>query len=135
MIALVWTSACRGVPVVDVGSKPPIANGTIAGIVRGPEGTSAVSGRTVQAVNIDTGLKRSAVTIANGGFTIEVPPGKYRLELALHAGESLTKSPGIIDVGHGDIDSHIEFVLASSGSTHPRARAYRIDNGLGSPIA
>jgi hypothetical protein len=136
LLALMWIGGCRrGVPVVDVGSKPPAARGTIAGIVRGPEGTSPLAGRTVEAVNVTTGERHSAVTAANGGFTIEAPAGKYRLELPLKDGETIIKRPGIVDLDRGDIDSHIEFVLAAVRITRPRGPAYRLDNGLGSPIA
>jgi Carboxypeptidase regulatory-like domain len=123
------------VPVLDAGPKPPAPRGTIAGIVRGPEGTSPIAGRTVEAVNITTGEKHTGVTGANGGFTIEAPAGKYRLELALKDGETLVKHPGVVDLDRGDIDSHIEFVLANVRITRPRGPTYRIDNGLGSPIA
>jgi hypothetical protein len=131
MLALLWAGACRrGVPVVDLGSKPPAAKGTITGIVRGPEGTSPVTGRTVEVVNIATGEKHTVLTASNGGFTIELPAGKYRLELPLRDGETLVKRPGIVD-----LDSHIEFVLAAAKANHSRGPGYRVDNGLGSPIA
>ena len=136
ILALLYSGACRrGVPVVDPGPKPPNARGTITGIVRGPEGTSAVVGRTVEIVNVATGEKHTAKTAENGGFTIQVPKGKYRLDLPLNAGETLVKKPGVVDLGAGDIDSHIEFVLGPSrAAERHRAPAYRIDNGLGSPI-
>src|SRR5207237_10745461 len=86
LLILISSGACRGVPVVDLGAKPPSARGTIAGIVRGPEGTSPVIGRTVEIVNIATGEKHSVTTGENGGFSIELPAGKYRLEMPLHHG-------------------------------------------------
>jgi hypothetical protein len=134
--ALLYSSACHPVaPVVDLGSKPPAAKGTLTGIVRGPEGTSAVSGRTVEIVNVASGEKHTAQTAGNGGFTIELPKGKYRLALPLHDGETLVKQPGIVDLDKGDIDSHIEFVLGPSrAAARHRSPAYRLDNGLGSPI-
>ena len=136
ILALLLTGACRrGVPVVDLGPKPPAARGTITGIVRGPEGTSAVIGRTVEIVNTVSGERRTVQTGANGGFTIELPAGKYRLELALKDGETLIKRPDIVDLDKGDIDSHIEFVLSAVRVARPRGAGYRLDNGLGSPIA
>ena len=39
-----------------------------------------------------------------------------------------------MDLEKGDIDSHIEFVLAAVRVARPRGPAYRVDNGLGSPI-
>ena len=135
MLALLLSGGCRrGVPVVDLGTKPPAAQGTITGIVRGPEGTSPLVGRTVEIVNADTGERHSARTSDNGGFTIKLPAGKYRLELPLQEGETLVKRPGIVDLGRGDIDSRIEFVLAAVRVSRPHGPAYRLDNGLGSPI-
>jgi hypothetical protein len=136
LAALLVAEGCRrGVPVVDLGPKPPLAKGTITGIVRGPEGTSAVAGRTVNVINVTTGEKQSVQTAANGGFTIELPKGKYRLELALHDGETLVKQPKIIDLDRGDIDSHVEFVLGPARIVRPTGPAYRVANGLGSPMA
>lgn len=135
ILALLLSSACRrGVPAVDLGPKPPAAEGTITGIVRGPEGTSPLAGRTVEIVNEGTGERRTVQTGDNGGFTIKLPAGKYRLELPLKAGETIVKRPGLVDLDKGDIDSHIEFVL-SSRIARPRGPAFRVDNGLGSPIA
>jgi carboxypeptidase family protein len=136
MLALLWAGACRrGVPVIDLGPKPPAAKGTITGIVRASEGTVPVTGRTVEVVNVATGEKHTVQTVANGGFTIELPAGKYRLALPLRDGETLVKQPGIVELGRGDIDSHIEFVLAPAKANRSRGPAYRVDNGLGSPIA
>jgi hypothetical protein len=135
ILALLLAGGCRrGVPAVDIGPKPPNVQGTITGIVRGPEGSSAVTGRTVEITNVQTGERRTVETGANGGFTIQLPAGKYRLELQLKDGETLTKRPGIIDLDKGDIDSHIEFVLSLVRLARPRGPAYRLDNGLGSPI-
>jgi hypothetical protein len=135
ILALLVSGACRrGVPVVDLGPKPPDARGTLTGIVRGPEGTSSVVGREVLIVNTETGARHTAQTSENGGFTIQLPAGKYRLELPLRTGEALVKRPGVIDLGKGDIDSHIEFVLGAARISRPRGPAYRLDNGLGAPI-
>jgi hypothetical protein len=135
LVALLLTGACRrGVPVVDLGPKPPGARGTLTGIVRGPEGTSPVVGRDVQIVNTETGARHSVQTGDNGGFTIQLPAGKYRFELPLRAGETLVKRPGVVDLGKGDIDSHIEFVLGAVRASRQRGPAYRLDNGLGAPI-
>ena len=135
VLALLLSGACRrGVPAIDLGPKPPAAEGTLTGIVRGPEGTSPLAGRMVEIINEATGERRSVQTAENGGFTIKLPAGKYRLELPLKPGETIVKRPGIVDLDKGDIDSHIEFVL-SSRLARPRGPAFRVDNGLGSPIA
>jgi len=134
LAVLAYSGACRrGVPVVDLGPKPPNARGTITGIVRGPDEASGMPGRTVEVVNVETGERHQATTVSNGGFTIQLPKGKYRLELQLHPGETIVKRPDVVDLGRGDIDSHIEFVVA--GTAHARRPSYRLDNGLGSPVA
>jgi hypothetical protein len=134
LLLLVTVGCRRGVPVVDLGPKPPDPRGTLTGIVRGPEGTSPVVGRDVHIVNTETGARHTAQTAANGGFTIQLPAGKYRLDLPLRDGETLVRRPGIVDLGKGDIDSHIEFVLGAARASRQRGPAYRLDNGLGAPI-
>jgi hypothetical protein len=133
MVTLLLSGGCKpGVPVIDAGSKPPAARGTLTGTIRGP---MAVTGRTVEIINTQTGEKYTTTAGDTGGFTIQLPAGKYRLELPLRDGETLTKRPGIIDLGRGDIDSHVEFVLAVSRVNRSHSPAYRVDNGLASPIA
>ena len=46
-VTLLSLAACHGGPVIDLSPKPLEADGTISGTVRGPEGTSAIEGRTV----------------------------------------------------------------------------------------
>jgi hypothetical protein len=136
LAVLLLAGACRrGVPVVDTAPKPAIAEGTISGTVHGPEGTSPVGGRTVEIVNVDTKERHTVTTSSNGGFTIKLPPGKYRLELQLQPGETLVKHPDIVKLDRGDIDSQIEFVVATARLLRPRGPAYHLDNGLGAPIA
>jgi len=57
------------------------------------------------------------------------------VQVELHAGESLVKSPDVVTLDRGDIDSHIEFVVGTARISRPRGPAYYVDNGLGSPIA
>jgi len=131
-MALLYVGACRrGAPAVDPGPKPPAPRGTITGLVHGP-GDSALPGRTVEVVNVATGERHTATTASNGGFTIELPKGRYRLELPLQDGETIVKRPGSVDLDRGGIDSHLEFVVASARTAH--RPSYRLDNGLGSPI-
>lgn len=133
---LLSIAACRqGIPVIDPGPGPAVANGTISGTVRGPAGTSAIDGRTVAVVNVETGVRESTTTNNAGGFTFKVRPGKYRVELILMEGETLVKQPGVINVNRSDVDAHADFVIGTSRVSRPRFAAPRVDNGLGSPIA
>ena len=133
VITLLYTAGCReGIAAVDVGPNPPAAHATITGIVHGT-GDAVAAGRTVEVVNVATGERHTATTASNGGFTIEVPKGKYRLDLPLRGGEMLLKYPDVVDLDRGDVESRIEFVVSHA---HALDRpSYRMDNGLGSPMA
>jgi hypothetical protein len=135
VLALSALAACHGGPVVDLGPKPLQADGTISGTVRGPEGTSAIEGRSVEVVNVDTGERQRGVTSNSGGFTFKVKPGKYRVELSLLEGETLLKRPDVINVNRSDVDAHADFILSVSRISRPRHRVPRADDGLGSAIA
>jgi hypothetical protein len=136
LLALMTVTGCRpGVPVVDPSPGPAEAAGTISGTVRGPEGTSPVEGRTVEVINVATGERQRVSTNNAGGFTFKVKPGKYRVELALRQGEALVRQPGVINVNRSDVDAHADFVLGTSRISRPRGPAYRVDDGLGSPVA
>ena len=134
---LVTISACRrGVPVLDPSPRPAQADGTISGVVRGPQGTSAIEGREVAVTNVDTGERHRVLTSNTGGFTFKLKPGKYRVEVALLQGESLVKKPGVINLNRSDVDAHADFVIGTGASRSSRPRfAPRTDNGLGAPIA
>ena len=136
VIALVVTLvACHGGPVVDLGPKPPTTDGTISGVVRGPEGTSAIEGRDVAVVNVETGERQHTVTSNTGGFTFKVKPGKYRVELSLRDGETLIKKPDVLNVNRSDVDANADFIVGAARVSRPRFRAPRADDGLGSAVA
>ena len=128
-------AACHGGPVLDLSPKPAEADGTISGTVRGPEGTSAISGRTVEVVNVDTGERQRGSTSVTGGFTFKVKPGKYRIDLLLLDGETVIKRPDVIHVNRSDVDAHADFVVGAARASRPRTRMPRADDGLGAGIA
>ena len=130
----------RGVPVVDLGSRPAEADGTISGTVRGPGNTGVFEGRVVEVVNLETNERQRVTTNNAGGFTFKVKPGKYRVELTLLDGESILKGPGVMNVNKSDVDAHADFIVGTGKGTggaaaRPRGPAYRIDLGLGQPMA
>jgi hypothetical protein len=45
------------------------------------------------------------------------------------------RQPGIIQVNRSDVDAHADFVLGTARISRPRGPAYRVDDGLGSPVA
>lgn len=136
MSALLTIAACRqGMPVIDTTPGPVQADGTISGTVRGPAGSSAVVGRTVEVVNLATGHRQTTTTNEAGGFTFKVPPGRYRVVLALLDGEVIIKQPSVIQVNRSDVDAHADFVLGTSRAQRQRSPRLRGDDGLGAPIA
>ena len=133
--ALFCLASCNhDIPVIAVGPKTASARATIYGVVRGPQDVPA-GRRTVEVVNVATGERQDVQTSSTGAFSVEVPAGRYHLDLLLRDGERLVKGPGEVHLDRGEINSHIEFVLAEARLAHPHGPAYRVDNGLGSPIA
>lgn len=128
--------ACRrGVPVVDPGPKPPTVDGTISGRLTTENDAARLVARRVEAVNIDTGERRAVSTSTDGGFTLKVPPGKYRLQIELRPGETILKAPDTIDINESDMDDDILVVVSVAPPKPHPADSIRDTEGLGAPIA
>jgi hypothetical protein len=97
-------------PVIDPGPRPDV-RGSISGMVSTNDGTG-LSARKVVAVNAETGARVETSTTTNGGFTVQVPPGTYRLELEVRGDEALVTSPEPTEVDPGDLDAGRNFVVA-----------------------
>jgi hypothetical protein len=108
-LAGVGLLGCHPGPVINSGPKQQVG-GTIAGIVS-TDGKAVLSGRKVAAINTTSGARFEAVTGANGGYTIQVPEGTYRLEVELHEGETVSKQPDETHVNKSDLDSGRDFVV------------------------
>ncbi len=63
------------------------------------------------AINVRTGSRHAATTAGNGGYTIKVPEGTYRLEIELRAGEKLAKKPEDTQINNGDLDPGRDFTI------------------------
>jgi len=133
---LLLAAGCRqAVPVVDATPRAVEADATVNGTVRGQAGVSAIEGRVVELVNVDTNERHRARTDDAGGFTFRVKPGTYRVELNLRDGERLLKAPGVMQVD-GSVDANFVVGSRSGGAaSRPRGPGYQADPGLGSPIA
>jgi hypothetical protein len=110
LLALGSTGCRTGIPVMDRGEKPPTQDGTIAGNVR-TDSDAAVVTRVVRAVAVSTGQKFETTTNNAGTYTLKVPPGRYRLEVELRAGERLSKEPGETQINASDLDPGRNFVI------------------------
>lgn len=98
--------------VVGVKSPTNAPTGTIAGIVStGGDTPTPLVGRKVTAINTESGARLDATTAANGGYTLQVPVGSYRIEVELRSGERLSKQPDPTDVGSGDLDAARDFMI------------------------
>lgn len=93
----------------------PTARATLAGKVTGPQGIGPVAGRQVVAVDVTTGARYATKTHLSGGFTLLVPPGRYRLEVALARAESIVEEPGVLDLAPGALVRDADVVLGGAG--------------------
>jgi hypothetical protein len=108
--ALAFCVACHPGPVLGTGTAAPVG-GTIAGTVSATSGTAPLSGRKVTAIETTTGTRYDTTTGINGGYTIKVPVGVYRLELEVRPGETIGKAPAETRVNNGDLDAGRNFVV------------------------
>jgi hypothetical protein len=110
VVGALVSTGCHPGPKLGTGTKLPVG-GTVAGIVS-TDANAPVVGRKVTAIDVATSKRYEATTGANGGFTIKVPEGTYRLELELQAGETVTKQPAETRIDKSDLDPHRDFVIS-----------------------
>jgi uncharacterized protein YfaS (alpha-2-macroglobulin family) len=110
LFCTVFAAACHPGPVLSPGSKMAVG-GTIAGIVS-TDTNAAVLDRKVTAIDTTSGARFEATTGANGGYTIKVPEGTYRLELELRPGEVVTKQPAETKINKSDLDPRRDFTIS-----------------------
>ena len=103
--------ACHPFRGPVIGGTAQQVGGTIAGIVSATGGTTALASRKVTAINTATQAHYDTTTAANGGYTLKVPEGTYKIEIELRPGESLSKQPGETHINNGDLDSGRDFVV------------------------
>ena len=118
--AAVMFAACHAGPVINAGAKQPSVGGTIAGLVTTVDRSVPVTGRVVAAVETKTGARFEAKTGENGGYTIKVPEGTYRIDVELHAGEMLVKRPEDTRVRNSDLDAQRDFVISAGTASMKR---------------
>ena len=113
VIVVAAGAGCRtGRAIYDSTPEDQRTPGTIAGIVRAGEGGEPIAGRRVTAVALDdTSRRYEAVSSVTGGFSIPVPPGRYRLEVELREGERVIRGPGEIDINESDLDADLDLVV------------------------
>jgi hypothetical protein len=111
LLAVLAAAACHPGPVLTPKAS---VGGTIAGVVS-TIGNTPVPGRKVSAIEVATGARYDATTGVNGGYTIKVPEGTYRLEVELRPGEALAKQPGETRITKSDLDPRRDFTITAKG--------------------
>lgn len=117
VVALVVVTAAggacgRGVTVLETTPKQAIGGGTVTGIVTGPDGRAPLVDRVVEATNVATSARVTARTNEAGGYTLQLPPGTYRVELRLQPGETLAKRPPMpMAIEVGEIETRVDFTV------------------------
>ena len=107
-------AACRsGAPILDANPGPPPAMGTITGNVSGEDGKSPIAGRRVTAINTQTGERFNAVTSSTGGYTLKVPPAKYRMAVELVEGEAIVKDEGAFSVSRSELQHDVDIRIGT----------------------
>jgi Carboxypeptidase regulatory-like domain len=113
VLFLLLSSGCiearHGRPIVG-GTVVPNPTGTISGMVTSSAGTP-LEGRRVSAIDMKTEQHYDATTGKTGGYTIKVPPGRYRMEVELRGGDRLAQRPEQTQVNVGDVDAQLNFVI------------------------
>ena len=98
-------------PIINTAAKQPSVGGTIAGIVTTEDLSVPLLSRKVTAIDVRSGSRFDATTGTNGGYTIQVPEGTYRVEVELRGNETLVKRPAETHVNNGDLDPARDFVI------------------------
>ena len=102
-------AARHGRPLIG-GSTVPNPTGTLSGSVTSITGTP-LEARRVTAIDMATEAHYDVTTSKDGGYTLKVPPGRYRLEVELRGGDQLAKQPQQTNVNVGDVDERMDFVV------------------------
>ncbi|SRR5258708_38695730 len=102
--------ACHPGQPVAGGVKQP-SDGTVSGTVSASDKSVPLTGRKIVLTEITSRAHYDTTTATNGGYTIQVPEGTYRIEMELRPGETLQKRPADTHVGRGDVDAGRDFVV------------------------
>ncbi len=113
IVLTLFLASCiaRGSVGLAPGDRPPNTGGTISGLVRSAGDNAPLSGRKVTIVNLETGEKLETSTAVNGGYTIKVPQGNYRVEVELRQGEVVTQKPDDVHISKSDLDAGRNFTI------------------------
>ena len=101
-------AACHSNPII-IRTSTAAVGGTIAGVVHGPTSVP-LQDRTVTAINIETGQRYETTTGPNGGYTLRVPEGTYRIDVQVRPGEKLDQEAAML-VKNGDSEGTLDVTV------------------------
>lgn len=134
-LALLALAACRtGVPVIDTNAPPASVMGTVTGIVSGPTDDDPVAGRKITVTHLSTNETYSATTSSTGGFTIKLPPGRYRVNVELLATEVADIDDREFTVDPGELEHDVRVRITQRRSAGAQ-RPYQPPLPISAPIA
>jgi hypothetical protein len=116
MLVLAMAGCMPRGPVIDTTDKPPAVSGTISGMVRAAATKAPLSARRVTATDVASGKTFETSTAANGGYTMQVPIGRYRLDVELQPGEAVVEAPSPLEISSSDLDAGRDFTIAAKPS-------------------
>jgi hypothetical protein len=88
---------------------------TLVGRITGPLGRGPVAGRQVVAIEVTTGARYATKTHVSGGFTLLLPAGRYRLDVAVTWAERVVEAPEVLELEPGDFVRGADVVLGGAG--------------------
>jgi Carboxypeptidase regulatory-like domain len=112
LLALATAACAPHGPIVDTGEKPPSVMGTISGQVRVAGSNAPLSAHKVTATELTSGATFVTSTASNGGYTMKVPLGKYRLQVELQPGEQVVDAPSELQINASDLDAGRNFTIS-----------------------
>jgi hypothetical protein len=104
----------RGVRVLEVSPQQQSGGGTVTGMVLAADSKLPLGDRIVEAVNVAAQTRHTALTTNAGGYTLKLPPGRYRFDVRLEPGEVLAKQPPEMVVEVGEIETRVDFAVAGA---------------------
>jgi hypothetical protein len=104
----------RGVRVLELAPQQQIGEGTVTGMVLAADSKLPLGDRIVEAVDVAAQTRHTALTTSAGGYTLKLPPGRYRFDVRLEPGEVVAKHPSEMIVEVGEIETRADFAVAGA---------------------
>ena len=95
------------------GTHIPDQPGTISGAVSAPGLQNAVADREIVFTDATSGRRYTTHTNNVGDFTIQVPQGRYHVNLTMRPGETMANKIDDVGVTAGGVKADVNLVIAT----------------------